>query len=270
MYQLRPILKQKDLVTALLYVANYCNEVDEVEASYQRVQGLIHQASRYLGTGKPDMLSFKSLLTWYYRELAFSGTKEQFFKPQFSLVNCVVETRTGIPAMLAVLFCHIAQRLGFDVGCVGFPGQFLIRWQAEASRAYFVEPSSGKFLEYADLLTIYLRGQTRQDAHDIPLELFEVSDEDVTLIRILHNLKAAYINEKQYADALHVCDLIVGMIPHDPYARRDRALLLDQLDCKHTAMSDYQYFVEHCPNDPMIGLVESQLNRAKKQAHIIH
>lgn len=267
LYQLKSILKRQDLVSALFRAAEGCGEALAHDGHDTPIQRLVMSAQAKFPQHKSDMTSFKAFIHWFFTDLAFSGAKEQYFQSKYSLISRVVASRTGIPAVLAVIFCHIAQRIGFDVGCVGFPGQFLIRWQAYPGRAYFIDPSCGRFLTYAQLLAIYQRGHS---AEDIPQELFEVVDDEVTLIRVLHNLKAAYINEQDYTSALLVCDMLVELLPDDPYSRRDRALLLDQLDCKHSALNDYQYFVDHCPDDPMIQLVQTQLNQAKKQVCVVH
>jgi regulator of sirC expression with transglutaminase-like and TPR domain len=270
LYQLKAILKRKDLVSTLLYAAKRCNDDVQIAHCFGVTQSLISQAQKALHGHKPDLQGFKILLHWFYRDMAFSGAKSQFFRSRYSLMHKIIETRTGIPALLAVFFCHIGERLGFDVGCVGFPGQFLIRWQAEEERAYFIEPSSGKFIDYNCLLQIYAKSSDRGEVNDIPQELFEVSDEEVTLVRVLHNLKSAYISEDDYSHALNVCDMLVALNPNDPYERRDRGFLLEQLECPHTASLDYQYFVEQCPEDPMIGVVEAQLSETRKVACIMH
>ena len=84
----------------------------------------------------------------------------------------------------------------------------------------------------------------------------------MTIVRLLHNLKVSYINEKCYSEALTAVELLVNLCPNDPYERRDRGFLLHPLDYTQV---DYQYFIHKCPKDPATQLLQAQLQQLCEQ-----
>ena len=56
--------------------------------------------------------------------------------------------------------------------------------------------------------------------------------------------------------ALKVSETILLFDPDDPYEIRDRGLIYAQLDCSHIAVSDLNYFIEQCPQDPVSEMIK--------------
>ncbi|XP_013421720.1 F-box only protein 21 [Lingula anatina] len=63
-----------------------------------------------------------------YQELEFHGNSDDYYLPDNSYINRVLETKTGIPISLAVVYCSVALRLGVVCEPVNFPSHFLLRW----------------------------------------------------------------------------------------------------------------------------------------------
>ena len=103
----------------------------------------------------------------------------------------------------------------------------------------------------------------------MPEEALQEASCDETIVRLLHNLKASYINEKRYSDALTAVELLVNLCPNDPYERRDRGFLLHRLDCTQVAIADYQYFIRKCPKDPVTQLLQAQLQHLCEQVPVV-
>jgi regulator of sirC expression with transglutaminase-like and TPR domain len=64
--------------------------------------------------------------------------------------------------------------------------------------------------------------------------------------------------------------LALTFVPDDPYEIRDRGFIYQQLDCHQIALSDYQYFIAHCPNDPAAELLKNQVNALSFEAITLH
>ncbi|MGF1678353.1 MAG: transglutaminase family protein [Candidatus Methylacidiphilales bacterium] len=58
-------------------------------------------------------------------ELGFRGNIQDYYCPHNSLLNRVIETRTGIPLSLSLLYIFIGRRVGWDVCGLHFPGHFV-------------------------------------------------------------------------------------------------------------------------------------------------
>ena len=68
------------------------------------------------------------LLTDFFgRELNFHGNTEDYYNLRNSIMPQVVESQTGIPITLALVYLFVGARAGIEIEGVGFPGHFLIR-----------------------------------------------------------------------------------------------------------------------------------------------
>ena len=58
----------------------------------------------------------------------FAGNGEDYYAPENSYINRVLETRLGIPITLSLLYACVVARLGVRCEPVNFPSHFLLRW----------------------------------------------------------------------------------------------------------------------------------------------
>ncbi|MGS2721231.1 SirB1 family protein [Paraglaciecola aestuariivivens] len=232
----------------------------------RKVDAWIEQARSFIDESQPSAQGFNRLVQFFYVELAFSGEEKHYFTSQYSSLDYVLDYRTGIPVSLAIVFSFIARALGFDVHGVNFPGHFLIKCVITPQHSIYLDPLSGKQLSRCDLEALYFSILQEMEGEKMPEEALDKASCDETIVRLLHNLKASFINEKNYADALKAVEVLVNLCPNDPYERRDRGFLLHQLDCTQVAIADYQYFIRQCPKDPASQLLQAQLQQLSEQA----
>ena len=64
-----------------------------------------------------------------FAEQGFRGDSEQYFDPENSYLDRVIDRRRGIPITLCCLYQFVARRLGLPVVGIGMPGHFLCRYQ---------------------------------------------------------------------------------------------------------------------------------------------
>ena len=58
--------------------------------------------------------------------IGFTGNRRRYDDPRNSLLDEVLERRTGIPITLAVVVIEVGRRLGLQLDSVGLPGHFLV------------------------------------------------------------------------------------------------------------------------------------------------
>ena len=151
------------------------------------------------------------------------------------------------------------------------PGHFLIRFQISSERVQFLDPLNGNVLTWPDLEALYFSILGDLDEDEMPEDALEAAGAEETVVRLLNNLKAAFIKEEKFNQALATTDLLVLLNPDDPYERRDRGFLLHQLECAQMAMDDYNYFIQKCPQDPSAQLLKLQLRKlANNKPSILH
>ena len=65
--------------------------------------------------------------------------------------------------------------------------------------------------------------------------------------------------------ALLCSDILLRLDPENAYEVRDRGFLFQQLDCFQLACNDFTYFIEQCPKDPIVSLLEQQIKRMNEE-----
>nr|WP_268820410.1 tetratricopeptide repeat protein [Paraglaciecola sp. G1-23] len=257
---------------ACLQLAGLFQQSKFVPQDYQSL--LLAWASKakfFIKTPVRNLDSFRTFIRYFYVELAFSGDELGYFSSRYNLLNKVFEYRTGIPITLSIIFQQLAKQVGFDVCGVNFPGHFLLKCRFEEQATIYLDPLNGNILQRQDLERMYFSILTEIEDETMPEEALNEASCSETVISLLHNLKASYIKQKCYSKALDAVQLLVELCPNDPYERRDRGFLLYQLDCTQVAMTDYQYFIRQCPDDPSSQLLQAQLQQLAEQApEILH
>lgn len=64
-----------------------------------------------------------------FTKLKFTGNTIHYYDWRNSMINCVLERRTGIPIILCVLYQAVAAKLGVRTLLFNFPRHFLLRWR---------------------------------------------------------------------------------------------------------------------------------------------
>ena len=95
-------------------------------------------------------------------------------------------------------------------------------------------------------------------------------DNPTVIGRWLALLKSALLREERYTLALKCTDLALTFVPDDPYEIRDRGFIYQQLDCHQVALTDYQYFIDQCPDDPAAELLKNQVNAMSETQVTLH
>ena len=62
------------------------------------------------------------------RNEGFAGNSENYYVPENSFINKVLETKLGIPISLSLMYTSVLARLGILCEPVNFPRHFLLRW----------------------------------------------------------------------------------------------------------------------------------------------
>ena len=63
-----------------------------------------------------------------YQQEEFSGNSDDYYNPNNSYINMVLENKKGIPISLCLLYSCLLKRLGVILTPVNFPGHFLLRY----------------------------------------------------------------------------------------------------------------------------------------------
>jgi regulator of sirC expression with transglutaminase-like and TPR domain len=133
----------------------------------------------------------KEILTtinnYIFDELGFSGDQENYYDPQNSYLNRVVDRRRGNPINLSLLYLLLARRLQLPVAGIGLPGHFVCRYQSTSDEIYIDPFHHGKFLTKADCIQYLVSG-----SHGLQDEFLAPVSTRRVLMRICSNLHQIY------------------------------------------------------------------------------
>jgi len=143
---------------------------------------------------------------YLFGELGFAGNEENYYDPQNSYLNRVMDQRTGNPINLCLLYLLLARRLRLPVAGIGLPGHFLCRYQSTAAEIYLDPFNRGKFLTKADCVQ-YLVSANCSLRNDY---LAPVSTRRL-LLRVCSNLHQVYQRLELAAEAMRVQRYLVAL-----------------------------------------------------------
>ena len=93
---------------------------------------------------------------YLFEELGYHGNEEDYYDPENSYINRVVDHRTGNPISLCAIYLFVARRLRLPLTGIGMPGHFLCRYQT-LSEEFFIDAfNRGKLLTKADCVKYLL------------------------------------------------------------------------------------------------------------------
>ena len=185
---------------------------------------------------------------YLYKEEGFTGNKSQLNDPRNNLLNAVIDRKTGIPIMLAVVYIEVARRAGVTVEGVNFPGHFLLRIPYRNGTAdhvdfdLIVDPfHSGAILSESDCRHLLNRSVNPQMPFDRRLLMHATKLQ--IIIRMLVNLKRLYVTMLSFPQARAITELLLALDPSAMAELRDRGLLAYQLNDFSTALKDLQAYL---------------------------
>jgi regulator of sirC expression with transglutaminase-like and TPR domain len=119
--------------------------------------------------------------------LHFQGNEENYYDPENSYLNRVVDRRTGNPINLCLVYLMLARRLRLPMTGIGLPEHFICRYQSSVEEFYVDVFNRGKLWTKANCIQFLVsRNYPVQDAYLAPVSSRQM------LARICANLQQTY------------------------------------------------------------------------------
>ncbi len=142
------------------------------------------------GCGRAPADRIVPVLRLLYGELGFRGNVSDFYDPQNSFLNQVIDSRTGNPLSLAVVLMAVCRRAGVETQGISFPGHFLVRVAKASGEMATVDPFDGRILTPSVLHSLY--ESATGDPGEIDDHFLQPASRRQILLRMLNNLRAIY------------------------------------------------------------------------------
>jgi len=125
---------------------------------------------------------------YLFDELGFKGNEQNYYDPDNSYLNRVLDRRTGNPISLCLFYMLLARRLRLPVTGIGLPGHFICRYQSASGEIYVDVFNRGRLLTKADCVHYLVRGN-----YDLREEYLAPVSPRRIFLRICSNLHQIYL-----------------------------------------------------------------------------
>jgi regulator of sirC expression with transglutaminase-like and TPR domain len=177
-----------------------------VEAYQAQLDGYANELrDRLRFTADPhDVLTI--INQYLFSELAYAGNEVNYYDPENSYLNRVMDRRTGNPINLCLLYILLARRLRLPVAGIGLPGHFICRYQSTSAEIYLDPFNRGKALTKADCVRYLLNANcSLRDDYLAPATPRRL------LLRICSNLHQVYQRLEQAVEAMRLQRYLVAL-----------------------------------------------------------
>lgn len=131
---------------------------------------------------------------YLFDDKGFSGNSDDYYDPDNSYINKVIDRKTGIPVSISILYILIAKRINIPIFGVNLPSHFIIKYQ-DSKEEFFIDPfnkgiviSKDEVLQFLDKL-----GMDEDEFNHIPY--LKIAEDREIIFRVLANLINIYTKE---------------------------------------------------------------------------
>lgn len=213
--------------------------------------------------------AIETLNRYLFDEQGFAGDATRYDDLRNSLLNQVLERRTGIPITLALVYIEVARLAGVRVEGVNFPGHFLLRvpFGDSPDSPLIIDPfDRGAALAEADCRALLRRHAG--DAITFEPRLLAPATKQQILVRILVNLKRIYIRMRSFPQGRAITELLLALNPSALNELRDRGLLAYHLDDLAAALRDLETYLKFASRGNEDENEDSRDERAEIWGHV--
>lgn len=246
---------------ALLVAAESDLDVD-VDGELRQLDGWAEELKSRITPDLNNLQRLARLRSFVFDDLGFRGDRRDYYSPSNSLLHQVMKRRRGIPLTLSIVFMELGWRIGIPFEGVAFPGHFLVRLPGEP-RDLLLDPyKRGMMVHEEDCRQMLLESTGGRLSYD-PALTASVGKRDM-IVRLLHNLKGAYLRAGDDAQALAAVERLLVLAPDDAEEMRDRGLLLFRMHKYGRALDALNAYVESAAGAPDREAIEGHIGTLRQ------
>ena len=130
---------------------------------------------------------------FFFMELGFKGNKANYYDPENSFIDKVIEKKLGNPILLSIIYLLVVKRLGLPFDGVNMPAHFLVQYK-DTFEPIFIDPfNQGEIITKSVCMERikFLKLTWQEDYLSSP------SNKQI-ILRMLQNLINIYQNNEQF------------------------------------------------------------------------
>ena len=249
-----------DLATGALLIASTDDPNVDIEGVCANLDRMADAARARTPEDAGPLESLNAITDLLFGVIGFTGNRDDYYDPNNSYLNQVLERRQGIPITLSLLCIEVGRRAGVPVLGIGMPGHFLVRHRDEEN--YFVDAFNGGLLMSRDECGAVMREAAGDSARLEAHHLDPVTPREI-LARILRNLKAIYWDREDFDRCINTIGALMAVLPDRPQEQRDRGVVHLKAGNHQQSADDFAAYIEAAPDADDIETVRNALSRLR-------
>ena len=236
---------------------------------YQRhLKKMANEVAAYVsGYRSQDSLFLRheALVQIIHKRYGYVGNKNCFYDVDSANLMHVIESRSGLPVAMGIIYLHIAMDMGWPATGVDFPGRFLIRLDTNEGRLIFDAFEGGKTLSAPDLRNL-LKSVTGANA-ELNADHYRRAGTRAVLLRLQNNIKIRHLEAQCPEAALKVLETMIALAPSDSLLWHEAGILNSRLDQVQAAISALENCLKHSSNEQAQYKASALLQKLRGRLH---
>ena len=257
-----------DLIGAALLIARTTYPRLDETVYLQYLSELTERLQSQLNKADRPVAMIEKLNRILFEEEGFHGNRHNYFDPDNSFINRVMDRKLGIPITLSLIYTEVGQGAGLNLYGIPLPGHFITALFYESGRL-FIDPFNQGDILSEEECRIMVRGRLGDKEAFDTRRLTPARPKEI-LIRMLRNLKAIYLHANNDMKAFEMLHWILTIDPDATVELRERGLLYEALENTDQAVKDFERYLELSPGVETERVIGSKIKRLKKQTTRIH
>jgi regulator of sirC expression with transglutaminase-like and TPR domain len=216
----------------------------DTAACLARLDAMAAELAQDLPAGASLEARLEALNRLLFERHGFAGNSRDYYDPRNSLLNDVLERRTGIPITLSIVYMDVARGAELTLEGISFPGHFLVGCPVAGGKLVLDPYAGGAALGREELETrlAQLYGAAVLERVDVAELLEPAAGRDI-LGRMLRNLKAIHLKRRDLPRALAAIERLLLVQPEMTVELRDRGLVYLDMECYRGALDDLERYL---------------------------
>jgi regulator of sirC expression with transglutaminase-like and TPR domain len=252
---------------ALLIARTSYPQVDETTYR-QYLEALAERLKSRLSRDDQPIAMLDKLNRVIFSEEGFRGNQGDYFDPDNSFLNRVIDRKLGIPITLSLLYIIVGRAAGMNLHGIALPGHFMAAL-FQPSETILLDPfNKAKILSDKEYQTIANSSSEHPDKVN-RYDLTPAKPKDI-LVRMLRNLKAIYFHSNNDLKTFEMLHWILILKPNAAKERLERGLRYEAMGNGDRAINDFEQYLKLTPNLENTLEIETKIEQLKKQTTWIH
>jgi regulator of sirC expression with transglutaminase-like and TPR domain len=221
-----------DLVKTALILASADRPGVSMEPYLRHIDQLASDVCEYTrditNSDKILEVRIESLVQVIVKRYGYGGSDVVFDDLDAANLMRVIDSRSGLPIAIGILFIAAAQTQGWAVTGLDFPGRFLVRLDAGGTRKIIDPFADGAIIEAPDMRAMF-KAVVGNHVELTPEHYRAMGNRDI-LARLQGNIKSRLIQRERWDDALKIIEAMLMFQPDQINLWHEAGLLYARMD----------------------------------------